>query len=81
MRLIDANAFKRDLIDNYGFFPAMVMRALEKQPTISPDSLRAKGWWLRHDYTCMRHCSECTGCAEEETDFCPHCGADMRGEE
>jgi hypothetical protein len=34
VRLIDANAFKRDLIDNYGFFPAMVMRALEKQPVV-----------------------------------------------
>ena len=46
VRLIDANAFKRDLIDNYGFFPAMVMRALEKQPTIDPENLRPKGRWI-----------------------------------
>ena len=34
VRLIDANAFKRDLIDNWDFYSVLMKNALERQPTI-----------------------------------------------
>lgn len=69
--------------------------ALKSSPTISPDSLRPKGTWvgeadgyadgeLVYD---VWYCSECNHCIDDGTDnpkmlpnFCPQCGADMRGE-
>lgn len=38
-RLIDADALKKDLVENYGFFPALVMRAIDKQPTIDAEPI------------------------------------------
>ena len=69
--------------------------AVEDAPTIDPESLRPKGNWdgeadgyadgeLVYD---VWYCSECNHCIDDGTDdpdmlpnFCPNCGADMRGE-
>ena len=60
--LISREALKRDLIDNYSFYPAIVKNALEKQPTISPDSLRPRGRWIVKTLVgtelLLPHCSE-----------------------
>lgn len=58
---------------------------LEKAPTLTLDDLRPKGRWImketmiRSPFAKNAYCSECN----EETsflhDFCPSCGADMRG--
>ena len=34
MELIDRERLKRDLIDNYNFYPSIVKNALEKQPSV-----------------------------------------------
>ena len=41
-----------------------------------------KGEWIVHDYALGREryeCTECKGRCDLEYNFCPHCGADMRG--
>ena len=82
VRLIDANALKRDLIDNWAFYSVLMKNALERQPTISPDSIRPKGWWIEDedDMTCP-NCGKVWNYCDNDThdfDFCPKCGADMR---
>ena len=52
-------------------------------PSAQPE--RKKGRWLddqgkeKYDGYCAE-CSACGGWSEYITDFCPNCGADMRGE-
>jgi ribosomal protein L37E len=61
------------------------MEVIEKQPTVEP---RTKGEWVMV-YHNSRHTTghiECNQCGWRSGDwtkhnFCPHCGADMRGEE
>lgn len=80
--------------DHYtdGFEEGMV--AVEDAPTIDPEELRPKGEWvgeadgyadgeLVYD---VWYCSECNHCIDDGTDdpellpnYCPNCGADMRG--
>ena len=61
------------------------------QPTIDPASLRPKGEWVQviyhvefvdgftdRLYECCSRCHEPNG--RRTSDFCPNCGADMRGE-
>lgn len=41
------------------------------------------GHWIKINvnYYNRYQCNQCDRLVEEKTDFCPHCGADMRGEE
>lgn len=55
----------------------MAIEALSAEPR--------KGQWItnKDGYSICSECGFCFGCIEcshEETDFCPNCGADMRGE-
>lgn len=55
--LISLEALKRDLIDNYGFFPAIVARALEKQPAIDAvEVVRCKDCihWYDREEVCLK---------------------------
>ena len=62
-----------------------IIRAL---PPVTPREPR-KGYWIEHPHECginweysMYECSECHEWTEDNSDFCPNCGADMReGEE
>lgn len=59
-------------------------------PSAHPE--RPKGKWLSHYEYCKKHellpsglvafrwCDQCEQGVEHPTNFCPHCGADMRGE-
>lgn len=50
-------------------------------PSAEPE--RKKGQWIVHDYDLGREryeCAECKGRCDLEYNFCPSCGADMRGE-
>lgn len=50
-------------------------------PSVEPE--QKKGEWVVHDYALGREryeCTECKGRCDLEYNFCPHCGADMRGE-
>lgn len=38
-----------------------------------------KGHWIRETEGC--YCSKCCHKVDEKSDFCPSCGADMRGVE
>lgn len=42
---------------------------------------RKKGEWLINSDGYYPYCSECKRSPEFTTDFCPYCGADMRGEQ
>ena len=63
-----------------------VYKALESVPDALPE--RKKGKWRRRLVDCGFnadwHCSECdwkTSLEEHGYNFCPNCGADMRGEQ
>ena len=56
----------------------------KNNPTIEPQPERMRGKWVLHTY--MPHVAYCTSCERDSPynrrwDFCPNCGADMRGEQ
>lgn len=80
MKMIDADAliankFKNDI--SYNAFVNLVKR----QPTIEPE--RKRGEWKDRgeDYMIRWICSECGRKETHVYNFCPDCGADMRGGE
>ena len=86
-RYIDADKYKQDLIQ-LGFLPALVVRVLDKQPTIDVEEVR-HGYWTKttRDWAFQPTNSKyeyiCSACGERELDmrsFCPNCGAKMDGE-
>lgn len=57
---------------------------LEKLPSVQP--VRSKGYWIERTFPYMIHDYKCSECGETieaiaKSNFCPNCGADMRGEE
>lgn len=80
-KIIDADALKRDLIDNYSFYPAIVKNAIEKAPAINPEDLRPKGKWNILEGTRARRVCSCCGWDVAEYgkfySYCPNCGAKM----
>ena len=64
-----------------------VDKAIDNAPTVEPE--RKKGMWkisyADHEAfgvkPFFRYCSECHGTTVHKYNFCPNCGADMRGEE
>lgn len=82
MRLIDADALKKDLTRFYDN-EVTAKQLIDEQPTIEPQ--RIKGRWKllpgRDDeHIRYLHCSVCHFNGDYESNFCPSCGADMRGE-
>lgn len=86
MRLIDADAYKKYLEDEW--IPAN-FDAIDAQPTIEPK----QGEWV-YEFTKVEnpstdkwviqrgklYCSECKEETYRMSNFCPDCGADMRKE-
>lgn len=74
-----------DYVTGYISALSVVEGMIAMLPTITLDDLRPKGRWImketmiRSPFAKNAYCSECN----EETsflhDFCPYCGADMRG--
>ena len=73
----------------HDFFRAMFRRIL-KAPTIDPANLRTKGEWIYNtdDFTPKKRCTNCgynkplvagEAIKQEPDNYCPNCGADMRG--
>ena len=52
---------------------------IESLPSVQPERKRGK-WEFIGGYGYQYRCSACIMCAEHKTNFCPNCGADMRGE-
>ena len=79
MRLIDADKLIEVLNKKSVPFNANVNDAILTAPTVEE---RKKGKWIPKDDR-RYHCSSCDGIAPKgyRWDFCPDCGADMRGEE
>lgn len=86
MRLIDADrAREKSTID-------LITHFLDRQPTIDPESLRAKGRWdasgryTFEDGSLAVRCNICGASLHEDEwqkynwNYCPNCGADMKGE-
>ena len=79
MRLIDADALIAYCDKNW--IPLNV-DAVNDQPTIEPE--RKRGKWIDRSggiEGAWNYCSVCGEQAIDLYDFCPNCGADMRGEE
>lgn len=89
MRTIDADAFDATMyeawmnceITNEEWFHFREM--IKAEPTIEPQRMR--GRWIDKSEGRIEgawpYCSVCDDMSVERFDFCPNCGADMRGTE
>ena len=88
MRLIDIDDSRNCYVGRHGEYerynidPDVLEEAL-----ISAEPKRKMGKWIPYSkvYECRYECSSCgyhlIGIHESEANFCPNCGADMRGEQ
>lgn len=91
MRLIDADALEKSLEklwnihDDIDFANKDVWREIENAPTAEPE--RKKGKWIDTGWKTIYKCSECgnyldlsgVNAGRGDANFCPNCGAEMRG--
>lgn len=92
-RLIDADALKENIRKNYvictvgHYFDELFQdfyNAIDEQPTIEAKPVR-HGKWIGYAGTIGNECSVCGKWIDvlqgtAEMNYCPNCGADMRGE-
>ena len=89
-RYVDAEKFAKEILrawklwekkgEDCFLFSDVITPMLVSQPTADVRENVHGEWVLEHSSQLW----ECTNCHEREirtTDFCPNCGADMRGEE
>lgn len=82
-RYIDAEEFKRKLINEKSFFPAIVANALEETPTADVEEVKHAYWKRESDGVCYWYvCSECHDDIPLNRyggwsfpNYCPNCGA------
>ena len=87
MRAIDADRLLTDgMKEHYYHLPngdiAIPIIDIEHAPTILLE--RQRGKWIHYDegdFDYDYKCSNCGYAVWDDSDFCPGCGADMRGEE
>ena len=92
MRLIDADALKEQTTKRNSIWDSVsdiygrgLTEIIDSMPTIEE---RKKGKWIHDDpkdaieaiFLARPKCSECGFEIAYETNYCPNCGADMRGE-
>lgn len=81
MRLIDADALMPNA-EYKGRYDVVTAYDIANAPTVELE--RKKGKWM-HDNPNTFKCSKCNkyldiGCGNMKMNFCPNCGADMRGD-
>lgn len=83
-RLIDADALKYNIKHAKGLYfdEELVFKIIDQAPRV----VRMKGEWVsptkNTDFSNRDLFSDCSICGHtqmDETNFCPNCGADMRG--
>lgn len=85
-RLIDADLYKEDMTNEY---PEYYEDVLDAQPTIDAEPVRHGKWIYGNDF--HWYTASCNRCGyQRRTDikadrwnqwnYCPNCGADMRGD-
>lgn len=74
---------QQEIEDGYGFDYKVWKRNVEGLPTVEIAD-RPQGEWIYNGNFCGLNHHKCSLCGEEEfrmSDYCPNCGADMRGED
>lgn len=83
-RLIDADALhpKATYMHGFGKNKYVMLKDIDHAPTIDPEDLRPKGEWTKNSNG--RTCDQCKfvyySCHKKGFNYCPNCGADMRGD-
>ena len=79
-RAISLNAVL-NVIDEWVFsrkVPMYLWNSINKLPPVTPQP--KTGYWIENTARKnLCNCSECMALSNVYSDFCPHCGADMRG--
>ena len=75
-----------DILENIGIYEVTMNAELIAEALIANGvTVREKGEWVHDPLSSygvhVWFCSQCNGEVIRQTDYCPHCGADMRGEE
>ena len=89
MRIIDADAlylgkFVEPRTEWHQGWNEALDAATTQAPTIDPESLRATGEWIEHEFEEEPCCGteyECSVCGMyqyDNTNYCPNCGAKMK---
>ena len=83
MRLIDADMLKEKLfIEGDNWNPVVTENEIDEEPTVDAVPV-VRGEW-KEETTCFFFIYRCSKCNAStwlgKTNFCPNCGADMRGE-
>lgn len=93
--LISRSALKADLLSK-GVLPAVVSRAIDRAPAITPESLVRHGMWLGFETSAyggvkdgdvrwlrrkFYRCEKCRKGNIVKSNYCPNCGAKMDLEE
>ena len=89
MRLINADALKKDVLDLHDCYngfsdtydKACIIGLIEEQPTVQLE--RKRGEWIDggKDKIIRWTCSECGHRDRHIYNYCPYCGAEMGGNE
>lgn len=77
----DIDSIKPQSDETWYSFYQKVLKIISSAKTIQPE--REKGKWLINSDGYYPYCSNCKNepTSRVMTDFCDHCGADMRGEQ
>lgn len=84
-RYINADALIKRIQDEHKFGSLMLSNMIAEQPTVDVVE-RKKGEWIFNPSDAIEmmftkpKCSECGFESADGGNFCPNCGADMRGE-
>lgn len=78
MRPVDADLMKESIVVMDRNLAEALREWIDAQPTIEPQRIR--GRWKTFGWNGVYcECSECGNTCSYQFNFCPNCGADMRG--